>query len=173
MEVAKLATERAQDRVVAFGLGGDEARGPAHWFTEAVALTRAHGLRFVPHAGEITNAQSIWDALELGADRIGHGIHAIEDPRLMAHLRDNDIPLEISISSNVATGAVPSLEDHPVRKLYEAGVPIILNTDDPAMFRTTLDAEYQLAATRFGFTEDELRALARDSLQRGIFTLAR
>ncbi len=173
MDVARLAVERAGDGVVAFGIGGDEARGPARWFKDVVAFTRDHGLRFVPHAGETTDAQSIWEAVELGADRIGHGIRAIDDPRLVQYLKDRDIPLEISITSNVSTGAVASLADHPVRKLYELGVPIILNTDDPAIFHTTLDNEYRIAADQFGFTEDQLRNLAADSLQRGIFTLAK
>ena len=97
------------------------------------------------HAGEGTNPQSIWDALELGAERIGHGISAIEDPVLMNHLRDREIPLEICITSNVVTGVVGRMEDHPVRRLYDAGVPIILNTDDPAMFGCSLTGEFELA----------------------------
>ena len=163
MQVACLAVERVDDRVVAFGIGGDEARGPAEWFAEVFAFCREHGLKLVPHAGENTTAAAVWAALRIGADRIGHGIRAIEDPLLVAHLAERRIPLEISISSNVITGAVPNIDAHPVRRLYDAGVPIILNTDDPAMFNTTLNDEYLLAAERFGFTQDELSGLAAAS----------
>ena len=163
MQVARLAVERRDDRVVAFGIGGDEARGPAEWFAEVFAFCREHRLKLVPHAGENTSAEAVWAALRIGADRIGHGIRAIEDSRLVAHLAERRIPLEISISSNVITGAVGSIEAHPVRRLYDAGVPIILNTDDPAMFNTTLNDEYLLAAERFGFTGDELSGLAAAS----------
>ncbi len=165
-QVARLAAERAGDRVVAFGIGGDEARGPVAWFAEVFQFCREQGLRLVPHAGENTDAAVVWAALEIGADRIGHGIRAADDPRLLAHLADRGIPLEICITSNVITGAVPSLEAHPVRRIFDAGVPVILNTDDPAMFNTTLVDEYMLAAHTFGFSADELRQLAEDSLQR-------
>lgn len=159
MQVARLAAERVHDGVISFGIGGDEARGPAEWFTDVYRFARENGLRLTAHAGETTGPQSIWSALRLGAERIGHGIRAIEDPALMRHLRDVNIPLEICISSNVATGAVQSLTEHPVRKLYDAGVPIVLNTDDPGMFGTTLEGEYQLAAREFGFSDEELRGI--------------
>ncbi len=163
--VFDLAAERLGDGVVAIGIGGFEAGGPALWFKDLYAQARDRGLRLTAHAGEVTDAQSIWDALEIGAERIGHGIRAIDDPRLMEHLRDKDIPLEISITSNVRTGAVASIEDHPVRKLFDAGVPIVLNTDDPALFECTLTSEYQVARDRFGFTDSELDSLAADSLK--------
>ena len=167
MQVARLAADRVDDRVVAFGIGGDESRGPAEWFGEVFAFCRGRGLKLVPHAGENTNAEAVWAALRIGADRIGHGIRAIEDPALVKHLAERLIPLEISISSNFRAGAVASLEVHPVRRLYDAGVPIVLNTDDPAIFETTLNDEYLLAADRFGFTEAELRRLAEESLRLG------
>jgi aminodeoxyfutalosine deaminase len=163
--VFDLAAERVGDGVVAIGIGGFEAGGPALWFKDLYAQARDRGLRLTAHAGEVTDAQSIWDALEIGAERIGHGIRAIDDPKLMAHLRDRDIPLEISITSNVRTGAVASYEDHPVRKLFDAGVPIILNTDDPALFECTLTSEYEIARDRFGFTDAELGKLAANSLR--------
>lgn len=163
--VAERAVEYANDGVVAFGIGGDEEHGPANWFKDVFAYTSRNGLRAVPHAGETVGPESIWDALDLGADRIGHGIAAVQDQTLMRHLSGHGIPLEVCISSNVCTGVVASLRDHPVRRLYDAGVPLILNTDDPAMFHTTLNGEYEIAAREFGFTEPELRGLAENSFR--------
>lgn len=163
MQVAKLAAERVHNGVVAFGIGGDEARGPAEWFTEVFAFARQRRLRLTAHAGETCGPESVWKALEIGAERIGHGISSIEDPTLLRELRDRDIPLEVCISSNLATGAVPSLGAHPVRKLYDAGVPMTLNSDDPAMFHTTLSREYEIARDCFGFSDQELRKLAAAS----------
>ena len=165
MQVAEWAAERAGDGVVALSIGGSEARGPAGWFTEVFQFARRAGLRLTAHAGEGTSPQSVWAALELGAERIGHGISAIEDPGLLRHLRDRDIPLEVSITSNLVTGVVKRLEDHPVRRLYDAGVPIVLNTDDPAMFGCTLVGEYRLAASQFGFSEGELKGIAENGFK--------
>ncbi len=160
MRVAELAVSKAADGVVAFGIGGDEVRGPAEWFKDVFAFTKRSGLAATPHAGETDGPRSVWAALELGANRIGHGIRSIDDPELLRHLRDRDVPLEVCISSNVCTGAVAKLSDHPVRRLYDAGVPIVLNTDDPAMFHTTLTKEFEIAASEFGFSETELRGIA-------------
>jgi aminodeoxyfutalosine deaminase len=167
MQVAKLAAERVDRGVVAFGIGGSEARGPAEWFTDVFAFAREAGLHLTAHAGEGTGAQSIWAALELGAERIGHGIAAAGDAALMRHLRDRDIPLEVCITSNLVTGVVRRIEEHPVRQLFDAGVPIVLNTDDPAMFGCTLVGEYRLAAERFGFSEAELRGIAENGFRYG------
>jgi adenosine deaminase/aminodeoxyfutalosine deaminase len=165
MRVAELAAERRDRSVVAFGIGGSEERGPAEWFTEAFRFARREGLHLVAHAGESMGPQSICAALELGAERIGHGIAAAQDEALMQELRARDIPLEISVTSNLVTGVVKRIEDHPVRRLYDAGVPITLNTDDPAMFRCTLEGEYRLAANQFGFTESELRGIAENAFR--------
>ena len=121
-------------------------------------------MHLTAHAGEGTSAGSVWAALELGAERIGHGIASVDDPALMAHLRDRAIPLEICMTSNVVTGVVKRMEDHPVRRLFDAGVPIILNTDDPAMFGCTLVGEYRVAA-RLGFSEAELRGIAENGFR--------
>ena len=163
--VFDFAAEHRNDGIVAIGIGGIEAEGPALWFRDLYAQARDRRLHLTCHAGETTDAQSIWDALAIGAERIGHGIRAIDDTKLLAQLRDQNIPLEICITSNLRTGAVASLAEHPVRKLFEAGVPLILNTDDPALFGCTLESEYDLAARAFGFTADELNAIAANSLK--------
>src|ERR1051326_5830955 len=159
LEIAKFAVSRRDEGVVAFGIGGDEVRGPAEWFKDVFAYARDHGLHLVCHAGETAGPESVWSALEIGAERIGHGIAAVRDARLMAHLRERDVPLEVCITSNVRTGVVASLSEHPIRVLYEAGVPITLNTDDPALFATTLRREYEIAGEEFGLTGDELRKI--------------
>src|SRR5471030_2126645 len=159
MRVAELAAERVDQGVVALGIGGSEERGPAVWFTEVFAFAKRSGLRLTAHAGESMGPESVWAALKLGAERIGHGIASVHDADLMRHLRERDIPLEICISSNLVTGVVKRIEDHPVRRLYDAGVPIVLNTDDPAMFQCTLVGEYRLAANQFGFSEAEMRGI--------------
>ncbi len=165
MQVAELAAERVGQGVIGFGIGGSEERGPAKWFGEVFAFAKTSGLHLTAHAGEGTSAQSVWDALELGAERIGHGISAVHDEALMRHLRDRDIPLEVCITSNLVTGVVKRVQDHPVRQLFDAGVPIVLNSDDPAMFRCTLVGEYQLARREFGFTDAELRGLVANSFR--------
>ena len=163
--VFDLAAERVGEGVVAIGLGGDEERGPARLFADLYREARDRGLRLTCHAGEMAGPASVWEALEIGSERIGHGIRAIEDPALVAHLAAKDIPLEVCITSNLRTGAVASLAAHPVRRLYDAGVPIILNSDDPALFGCTLTSEYELAAREFGFTEAELAGLARNAFR--------
>jgi adenosine deaminase/aminodeoxyfutalosine deaminase len=167
MAVAKLAAERVDCGVVAFGIGGSETRGPAEWFPDVFAFAREAGLHLTAHAGEGTNPESIWAALKLGAERIGHGISAVADEALLRHLREKDIPLEICITSNLVTGVVRRIEDHPVRQLFDAGVPIVLNTDDPAMFGCTLVGEYRLAAERFGFSQPELCGMAENGFRYG------
>ncbi len=151
--------------VAAFGIGGDEARGPARLYRGVFEQVRRHGLAAVPHGGEMAGPESVWEALECGARRIGHGIRSIEDPLLMEELRKRDVALEVSITSNVRTGAVGSLREHPVRRLFDAGVPVVLNTDDPALFETTLVREYEIARDVFGFDGDELERLARNSFR--------
>ena len=163
--VFDLATERIGDGVVAIGLGGDEERGPARQFADLYRQARDRGLRLTCHAGEMAGPWSVWEALEIGSERIGHGIRAIEDPALVAHLAAKQIPLEICITSNLRTGAVASLAAHPVKRLYDAGVPIILNSDDPALFGCTLPSEYELAAREFGFTEEQLAELTRNAFR--------
>jgi adenosine deaminase/aminodeoxyfutalosine deaminase len=152
--------------LISFGLGGPELGVPRSAFTEHFAAARAAGLRSVPHAGESTGPASIWEALDsLGAERIGHGIAAAQDEVLMARLREQNIPLEVCPTSNVCTRAVPSLAEHPLPALVAAGVPVTINSDDPPMFSTTLNGEYEVAADLLGLDERGVAELARAAVR--------
>jgi len=152
--------------VAGMGIGGDERRAAPEQFRDVYSHAAKHGLGLTAHAGETVGPESIWGALrELKADRIGHGLRAAEDPELVRYLADHQIPVEVCITSNVVTGCCRSVEEHPVRKLFEAGVLVVLNTDDPDMFHTHLVKEYQIAREVFGFTDDDLRELARNSFR--------
>lgn len=140
------------------GAGDDVVRGP---FAEAAT----GGLHRVAHAGEQLGADSVWRALdELGAERIGHGIRAVEDPSLVERLARERVPLEVCPSSNVALGFAPSLADHPFDRLWRSGVAVSVNSDDPPLFGTTLDEEYLSLARTFGYGAAELAELARAPL---------
>jgi len=158
---------RFQSRsVIGIGLGGDERRAGPEQFRAVFEHAAKCGLRLTVHAGETLGPESIWGALrELKADRIGHGLRAIEDAELVRYLAENRIPVEVCITSNLLTGCCPEVGQHPIRRLFDAGVLVTLNTDDPDMFHTTLANEYQIAQQVFGFSEAELRELARNSFR--------
>jgi aminodeoxyfutalosine deaminase len=160
------ATRLAPDGLVAFGLGGPEIGVPRPQFRPHFDAARAAGLHSMPHAGETTGPQTIWDALtELGAERIGHGLAAAQDPALLAHLAEHRIPLEISPTSNLATRAVARIEEHPLPAIVAAGVPVSINSDDPPMFSTDLNREYAVAADLLGLDEAGIADLARDGVR--------
>lgn len=155
------ALEHRTEALVGFGLGGPEIGVPRSQFEPHFARARDAGLRSVPHAGETTGPDSVWEALhQLGAERIGHGISAAEDAALMRHLADHRIPLEVCPTSNVRTRAVDTLVDHPLQKLVEAGVPVTINSDDPPMFGTSLNQEYAVAAELLGLDRAGIAGLA-------------
>ncbi len=157
-----VALRHGPESLVSFGLGGPEIGVPRPQFASHFERARAAGLRSVPHAGESTGPQTIRDAVELlGADRIGHGIAAAQDPDLMALLADRGIPLEVCPTSNVCTRSVPSIEEHPLATLVAAGVPVSINSDDPPMFATTLAREYVVAAELLGLDRAGVVDLAR------------
>jgi aminodeoxyfutalosine deaminase len=151
--------------VVGIGIGGDEARGPAHAFRDLYAEAKGAGLHLTCHAGESTGPQSVWGALNIGAERIGHALTAQEDPDLIEVLAERQIPLELNITSNLRTGCCPDLGEHPVRRYFEEGLMITLNSDDPPFFGATLLDEYELAYREFAFSLDQMRELAANSIE--------
>lgn len=151
MKTALLATQLGDYGVIGIGLGGDEARFPAEMFGDAFRFARSHGLHCVAHAGEASGAQSIVAAIEtLGAERIGHGVRALEDPAVLALLRERNIPLEICPKSNFLTGAAPREDPHPFLAIDAAGVRVTIDADDPALFETSIGAEYAYVARTAG-----------------------
>jgi len=151
--------------VVGVGIGGDERQAAPELFRDQYDYARKQGLRLTCHAGETVGPESIWGALNLGAERIGHGLTAWQDRELMAVLVERQVPVEICVTSNLRTGCCPSLEQHPLKTYFDLGVMVTLNSDDPTMFRTTLAREYALAQAAFELTDDHLRELARNSFE--------
>ncbi|KMO99404.1 adenosine deaminase [Streptomyces roseus] len=164
--LARLAVRYADRGVVGFGLSNDERRGMARDFDRAFAIAREGGLLAAPHGGELTGPASVRDCLDdLHASRIGHGVRAAEDPRLLKRLADRQITCEVCPASNVALGVYERPEDVPLRTLFEAGVPMALGADDPLLFGSRLAAQYEIARRHHGFTDAELAELARQSVR--------
>ncbi|MEU8622610.1 adenosine deaminase [Streptomyces sp. NPDC048623] len=165
-ETARLAVELHPAGLVSFGLGGPEIGVPRPQFKPYFDRARAAGLRSVPHAGETTGPETVWDAInELGAERIGHGTSSVQDPELLKYLAEHRIALEVCPTSNIATRAVERLEDHPVKQMVEAGALVTINSDDPPMFGSDLNNEYAVAARLLGLDERGLAALAKNAVE--------
>jgi aminodeoxyfutalosine deaminase len=163
--VFELAARYRDANVVGIGIGGDEQKAPPELFRDAYSYAADQGLRLTAHAGESAGPESIWGALNLRAERIGHGLTAGQDPELIEELATRQVPVEVCMTSNLRTGCCASLQEHPVRNYFDRGVMVTLNSDDPAMFQTSLAREYQLAQETFGFTDEHLRELARNSFE--------
>lgn len=153
------------DAVIGFGIGGDERRAAPDLFRDVFAQARRQGLRLTCHAGETAGPESIWGAINIGAERIGHGLTAHQDRELMAVLAERQIPLEICVSSNLRTQCCTDGSKHPLKTYFDSGVMVTLASDDPAMFGTSLESEYALIAEHFGFSHEQLRELARNSFE--------
>ncbi|MEV4410739.1 adenosine deaminase [Catellatospora sp. NPDC049609] len=165
-QTLRIALDQRPDGLISFGLGGPEIGVPRPQFKPYFDAARAAGLRSVPHAGETTGAQTVWDAIhELGAERIGHGIFAAQDPALLDHLAEHAIPLEVCPTSNLRTRAVADLSEHPLARLVAAGVPVSVNSDDPPMFGTTLNNEYEVAARLLDLDAAGVAELARQGVR--------
>jgi adenosine deaminase/aminodeoxyfutalosine deaminase len=169
-EAARVFRKAAEMRIeycsiIGIGIGGDERRTGAEPFRELYAEARSAGLRLTAHAGETVGPESIWGALNIGAERIGHGLTAQFDAELMDVLVERQVPVEICVTSNVRTGSCPSLAEHPVRRYFDSGLMITLNSDDPTLFGSDLLGEYGMAEREFQFTEEQLRELAANSIE--------
>nr|WP_254075803.1 adenosine deaminase [Streptomyces sp. P3] len=167
-ETTRLATD---DRIrpeglVSFGLGGPEVGVERPQFKPYFDRAIAAGLRSAPHAGETTGPQTVWDALtHLRAERIGHGTSSAQDEKLLAHLAEHRIALEVCPTSNIATRAVRTLDEHPIREFVKAGVLVTVNSDDPPMFGTDLNNEYEVAARLLDLDEQGIAGLAKNAVE--------
>ncbi|MEU2868327.1 adenosine deaminase [Streptomyces olivoreticuli] len=165
-ETARIACDLKPEGLVSFGLGGPEIGVPRPQFKPYFDRAIAAGLHSVPHAGETTGPQTIWDALvDLRAERIGHGTSAPQDPELLAHLAEHRIPLEVCPTSNLATRAVTDLEQHPIKEMVAAGVLVTVNSDDPPMFGTDLNREYGVAARLLDLDARGVAELAKNAVE--------
>ncbi len=165
VDTVGFALDHAPETLIGFGLGGPEVGVDRPQFKDVFDQARAAGLHSVPHAGETTGPQTVWDAIQvLGAERIGHGTSSVQDPELVTYLVEHGIPLEVCPTSNIATRAVDVLENHPLKQLYDAGVTVTINSDDPPMFGTTLNREYEIAADLLGLDEEGIAGLAKNAV---------
>ncbi|GAA1623222.1 adenosine deaminase [Nonomuraea maheshkhaliensis] len=164
--LARLAVQYTDKGVVGFGLSNDERRSQARDFERAFRIAKRGGLLAMPHGGELMGPRSVAQCVDdLGADRVGHGVRAAEDDWLMQRLADRQICCEICPTSNVGLGVVERAADVPLRRLFDAGVPIALGSDDPLLFGTRLLRQYELARDVYGFSDAEVAELARQSVR--------
>lgn len=172
-EVVEIALAARDQGVVALGVGGSEAEYPAQLVTRAFDRAHAAGLACIPHAGETAGPESIWAALDLlHARRIGHGVRCIDDPRLVELLGERQTPLEVCPTSNVCLGVYPDYASHPLRRLWDAGLYVTVNSDDPPMFNTELNREYAVLVEHFGFGVDELEQISLNALRASLLAEA-
>ena len=164
-KVFELAVRYKSRHVVGVGIGGDEQKAPPELFRGVYAYAEDHDLRLTAHAGETGPAESVWGALNLHSERIGHAFTAAQDSDLIEEIAYRQIPLEICITSNLRTGVCKSASEHPVKNYFDQGIMVTLNTDDPSLFGTSLAREYQFAQETYGFTDEHLRELARNSFE--------
>jgi adenosine deaminase/aminodeoxyfutalosine deaminase len=155
----------AYPSIVGIGLGGDERRAGSEPFRALFAEAARAGLRLTNHAGETTGPEAIREALAIGSERIGHALSAVKDFHLMQDLKERATPLELNPTSNLRTGVCPSFAVHPLRRYFDLGLLVTLNSDDPAFFGSDLANEYLLAHTEQGFSREELRQLAANSIR--------
>jgi aminodeoxyfutalosine deaminase len=151
--------------IVGIGIGGDEARGSADLFRESYAEAKAAGLRLTAHAGETIGPESIWAAINIGAERVGHALSAQHDTELLDVLGQKQIPLELNVTSNIKTGCCSELDKHPVKFYFESGLMVTINSDDPPMFGSDLLGEYVLVHERFEFSLEQMRELAANAVE--------
>jgi aminodeoxyfutalosine deaminase len=165
IETARIATQLPPAGLVSFGLGGPEIGVGRAQFAPYFDAARAIGLHSVPHAGETTGPETIWESIRLlGAERIGHGTSSTQDPRLLEYLGEHRIALEVCPTSNLATRAVASIEQHPLPDMVKAGLLVTINSDDPPMFSTDLNNEYLIAAQLLGLDQAGVAELAKNAV---------
>jgi len=158
-ELAHLALAHRDDGIVGLDLAGDEKRFPARRFAGVFRHVRSEGLHVTIHAGEAGGPENVQEAVqELAAERVGHGVRSVEDSRVVRLLREKNVTLEICPTSNIQTGIVQRLWDHPLRDLLALNVPISINTDDPSISDTTLTDEYRIAVSAMGVTLDQIKS---------------
>lgn len=164
LETVELANQYSSDGIVGIDLAGDESKYDASVHKTAFEKARRCGLNITIHAGESGPSTNITKALELGADRIGHGVRAKDDPELMHRLNEQNIPLEVCVTSNLQTQAVASVEEHPVRRFFEIGIRVTINSDDPAVCRTDVSNECIKLHEYYGFTPEEITRLQMNAI---------
>jgi aminodeoxyfutalosine deaminase len=169
-EAAKVFRKAAELRrlypsIVGIGIGGDEARGSADLFRESYGEAKEAGLRLTAHAGETMGPESIWAAINIGAERVGHALSAQHDAELLEVLGEKQIPLELNVTSNIRTGCCRAFDEHPVKMYFESGLMVTINSDDPPMFGSNLLEEYVLVQERFEFSLEQMRELAANAVE--------
>lgn len=165
-ETSTIAREYVGRGVLGFGIGGDEANFPPELFVDDFARATEAGLRVTAHAGEVMGAASMWGAIRtLHAERLGHGVHAHDDPTLFAYLRQSQLPIDMCPVSNVKTGAVSSLRDHPIRRYLTEGLLVTVNSDDPPMFGTSITNEYRVLAEELGLSRSEIEQVSLNAIE--------